>query len=195
MEQNIKAKALLLYSFLGIYCLTALGTLGMLFFGFGEVRDSERALLINTFLVETAVAIGALFYSVWEIRKKEEITREKAESFSINSLENAFQDKVIPVGALQLPTIQLHENKHFKRCKFVGPSAIGILGGNFSNTGFLECGDVIALPNNVNLAGLTVLKNCTVDECEFIRISIFCDQSTAKGFRDNVPGVQVKGLL
>lgn len=112
---------------------------------------------------------------------------------TINPLLNSFADSIIPVEDLRLPKVQLHENKHFKRCKFVGPAAVAIMGGTYVNSGFLDCGDIIALPDNVTLTGIVVLKNCTVEDCEFIRISIFVDQNTAKGFAA-VPGAQVKGM-
>ena len=112
---------------------------------------------------------------------------------SINPLQDNFVDVVIPVEDLRLPQLQLHENKHFKRCKFVGPAAIAIMGGNYVSTGFNECGDIVALPENVLLTGIVVLKNCTVESCEFIRTTVFTDQNTAKGFAA-VPGAQVKGI-
>ena len=112
----------------------------------------------------------------------------------INPLLDSFNDAIISVEDLRLPISQLHENKHFKRCKFVGPAAIAIIGGNYVSTGFTECGDVIALPENVSLTGIVVLKNCTVEECQFIRTTILTDQYTAKGFA-GVPGAQVKGLI
>jgi len=111
----------------------------------------------------------------------------------INPLLDSFKDSIISVEDLRLPISQLHENKHFKRCKFVGPAAIAIIGGIYVKTGFTECGDVIALPENVFLAGIVVLKNCTVEDCQFIRTAIFTDQNTAKGFM-SIPGAQVKGL-
>jgi len=112
---------------------------------------------------------------------------------TINPLSNSFTDSIIPIEDLRLPKIQLHENKHFKRCKFVGPAAIAILGGTYVRSGFLDCADVVALPDNVNLSGIVVLKNCTVEDCEFIRTTIFVDQNTAKGIAA-VPGAQVKGM-
>lgn len=112
---------------------------------------------------------------------------------SINPLQDNFIDVVIPVEDLRLPKIQLHENKHFKRCKFVGPAAIAIMGGSYLNSIFSECGDIIALPENVYLTGIVVLKNCTVEECEFIRTTMFTDQNTTKGFA-STPGAKVKGL-
>lgn len=112
---------------------------------------------------------------------------------SVNPLQDSFVDVVIPVEDLRLPKLQLHENKHFKRCKFVGPAAIAILGGNYLNSGFSECGDIVALPDNVMLTGIVILKNCTVEQCEFIRTTIFTDQSTARGFA-KIPNAQVKGL-
>lgn len=59
----------LFWSFWAVYVLGAIGTLGMLFFDLGSVRDSERGVLVNAFVAETAVAIGALFYSVFRLRR------------------------------------------------------------------------------------------------------------------------------
>ena len=67
--QNQKIGNLLFITFWLVYVLTAVGTLAMLFLGFGTVQDSERSILINTFLVESAVAIFALFYSVFGLKK------------------------------------------------------------------------------------------------------------------------------
>ena len=96
------------------------------------------------------------------------------------ALANSFEDVIIAVEELRLPKIQLHENKHFKNCKFVGPAAIAIIGGHYVNTSFHDCDDVIALPKgSLSMTGIVVLKNCTVDECEFIRTTILADQGTA----------------
>ncbi|WP_133152284.1 hypothetical protein [Vibrio lentus] len=112
---------------------------------------------------------------------------------SVNPLLDSFTDTIIPLEDLRLPTIQLHEHKHFKRCKFVGPGAVAILGGNYVNSGFKECGDVVALPADVYLTGIVVLKNCTVESCEFIRTTVLVDQNSAKGFV-GVPGISIKGI-
>ncbi|MCH7829817.1 MAG: hypothetical protein IIB75_04535 [Proteobacteria bacterium] len=112
---------------------------------------------------------------------------------AINPLAHSFSDLIIPVEDLRLPTLQLHENKHFKNSKFVGPAALAIIGGNYINSGFIDCGDVIALPDKVRLTGIVVLKNCTVEDCEFIRTTILADQRTAKALA-SVPGVQIRGL-
>jgi len=112
---------------------------------------------------------------------------------SINPLSESFKDSVIPIEDLRLPTMQLHENKHFKRCKFVGPAAIAIIGGTYKNCHFNDCGDMVAFPEDVTLTGIIVLKNCTVEECDFIRTTIFTDQVTAKSFAA-VPGANIKGI-
>ena len=54
---------------------------------------------------------------------------------TINPLAHTFTDLIIAVEDLRLPTSQIHENKLFKRCKFVGPAAIAILGGTYVNCG------------------------------------------------------------
>jgi hypothetical protein len=70
MDRSDRTTAFVLFwTFWAIYVLGAIGTLGMLFFGFGSVRDTERPTLTNAFLVETAVAIVALFYSLWRLRR------------------------------------------------------------------------------------------------------------------------------
>ncbi|ELB2228209.1 hypothetical protein QNZ76_002969 [Vibrio parahaemolyticus] len=112
---------------------------------------------------------------------------------SVNPLQDSFTDTIIPLEDLRLPTLQLHEHKHFKRCKFVGPGAVAIMGGSYVNSGFNECGDVIVLPEDVYLTGIVVFRNCTVESCEFIRTTVFVDQHTGQGFK-NVPGISVKGL-
>lgn len=187
-----QAKAILFYVFIIVYGLTALGTLAMLFFGFGSVQDSERGVLIKTFLVETAVAVGALFYTVWGINKKDKVSEEMVKSNAVNPLDSSFKDKIIPLENLKLPTIQLHENKHFKGCKFIGPSSLVILGGTICHNSFIECGDFIALPD-VYLTGMLVFKNCTIEDCEFLRVTIFSDKNTAKSLSE-IKGMRVVGI-
>ena len=145
----------------------------------------------------TSLVVAVIFYLIKSaILKQAQADFNRAMAIPrtlINPLLDSFKDAIISVEDLRLPISQLHENKQFKRCKFVGPAAIAIIGGTYVHTGFVDCGDVIVLPENVSLAGIVVLKNCTVEECQFIRTTIFTDQNTAKGFA-SVPGAQVKGL-
>lgn len=110
----------------------------------------------------------------------------------INPLDTLFIDKVIAIEDLRLPGLQLHHKKHFIRCKFVGPGAIAISGGSYMRSSFNEVGDMVALADGTELIGLVTLLECVVDGCEFIRVSIFVDQGTAKAF--NAGGARVKGL-
>lgn len=148
--------------------------------------------------VITSFFIAGIFYFIKSANLKQaqaEFNRAMATPRNyINPLSESFKDSIIPVEELRLPVLQLHENKHFKRSKFVGPAAIAIIGGNYIRNSFMECGDIIALPEDAILSGIVVLRNCTVEDCEFIRTSIFTDQNTAKGFA-NVPGANIKGLI
>ncbi|NSY32783.1 hypothetical protein DS891_04100 [Pseudoalteromonas sp. JC28] len=65
-------KTVLFYTFWLIYLLSSLATLAMVFLDFGTVQADERELLINAFLVETAVAIFALFYSLFNLKNKKQ---------------------------------------------------------------------------------------------------------------------------
>jgi hypothetical protein len=193
LTSETQTKNLLLYVFLSIYVLTAIGTLAMLFLGVGAVRDDERQLLINTFLIESALAIGALFYSFWGLKKKEDDALDRTRELIVNPLEESFKDLIIPVEALRLPRQQLQENKHFKRCKFVGPGTLALMGSNFRNTGFVECGDILPVPNGSFLTGVVALKNCTIEDCEFIRVTLLLNEKDAKLMAQQVPGAKVAG--
>ncbi len=78
---------ILFWTFWAIYVLTCLGCLGMLFFGFGTVLENERGILINTFLVETAVAIFALYYSIFKLKN---VRKGGTETRSSNHNSNSF---------------------------------------------------------------------------------------------------------
>jgi len=111
----------------------------------------------------------------------------------VNPMLETFADIIIPVEDLRLPELQVHTAKHFRRCKFVGPATIAISGGTYSNSAFSSIGDIIALPPNSKLVGVTLLQNCVVESCEFIRVTIIADQGTARGFAE--AGAHVKGLI
>ena len=146
----------------------------------------------------TALAVTLILYFVKSANHKQSLAELNATLAtprnSVNPLAHTFVDLIISVEDLRLPTVQLHENKLFKRCKFVGPAAIAIQGGTYVNNGFIECGDIIALPEGAYLTGITALRNCTVEDCDFVKVSVFTDQGTARGFA-RVPGASVKGVV
>lgn len=145
----------------------------------------------------TSLVTALILYLVKAANHKQSLTDLNASLAAprntINPLAHNFSDVIIPVEDLRLPTQQLHENKLFKRCKFVGPATLAIQGGTYVNSRFNECGDIIALPDGVYLTGVTALRNCTVEECEFVQVTILTDQNTAKGFAQ-IPGARVKGV-
>lgn len=111
---------------------------------------------------------------------------------STNPLLDSYKDQLIKIEDLRLPGKQLHKNKLFKRCKFVGPGAVAILGGTYHDDGFIECGDMVVLPKDVLLTGIIVLDNCTVESCEFHRITVFMNEQMAKEMQKM--GAQIAGL-
>ena len=147
----------------------------------------------------TALVVALIFYFIKSanLRQAEaDFNRAMAvPRHSINPLSESFKDLIIAEEDMRLPTLQLHENKQFKHCQFIGPAAIAILGGTYVNSSFKDCGDIVALPKDVWLTGIIVLKNCTVENCEFIRTTIFTDQNTAKGIAENLGMDKVKGII
>ncbi len=77
-----------------VYVLTSAGTLGMLFFGFGTVQENERSILINTFLVESGVAIFSFFYSIFGIKTRGNNSEKYQDLLDkVKTLENNLEKK------------------------------------------------------------------------------------------------------
>jgi hypothetical protein len=112
------------------------------------------------------------------------MSREKV---AINPLSDSFVDRIIPIEDLRLPTLQLHHHKQFKRCQFVGPGAIALIGGTISHNNFIECGDFIKLEENTMLTGIVVLKGCTVELSDFHRITILAHEQMIQAFKSQIP--------
>ncbi len=110
----------------------------------------------------------------------------------INPLSESFTDQIIHLPDLYLPRRQVHSNKQFKRCKLVGPGAVALLGGAYIRTAFLEAGSPIVLQENTMLTGILVLDNCTVEECEFIGITLLINKQAGEAFKKM--GAHVVGM-
>lgn len=145
----------------------------------------------------SSLLVAILFYLIKSADNKSaqaEYTRTVSQPKKhVNPLLDSFKDLIIPVEELRVPGVQVHENKHFKRCHFVGPAAIAILGGNYVSTSFNEVGDIIPLPDNTYLTGIIVLKNCTVEECTFYRTTLMVGEAQALAMSESVPGMRVAG--
>jgi hypothetical protein len=109
----------------------------------------------------------------------------------VNPLLKTFEDAIIPIHALRLPGAPVHRYKHFRRCKFVGPGAMALFGGTFVQSKFQECGDLLTLPDAM-ITGLTVLQDCTVEDCEFYQITLFFPRNAAEQIRRGLPGAVVR---
>jgi hypothetical protein len=103
-----------------------------------------------------------------------------------------FNNRTIPVHDLNLPSESLHEDKLFEGCVFGGPGAMVIMGGKARGNSFTEVGTLIALPDGAVISGLPVLKDCTIKDSKFHRVTVLCDKGTAQAFQNN--GLPVVGL-
>ena len=144
----------------------------------------------------SALLIAVIFYLVKlgrlravEARFLEVVAQPRA---TINPLSEAFSDQVISLSDLYLPRYQPHSNKHFKRCKIVGPGAIALVGGTIIKNDFFQVGSVIVIPQNSHLTGVLVLDNCTIEQCEFIGTTILVNEHGGRAFL--AMGAKVVGL-
>ncbi|MBB5446470.1 MULTISPECIES: hypothetical protein [unclassified Paraburkholderia] len=117
-------------------------------------------------------------------------TAMAAKSDRINPLATDFADSVIEMRSLYLPGQQLHRNKHFRRCKFVGPGSVALLGGTFEHNNFNHAGHILPLPENIEITGITVFQNCTVENCEFFQVTFLVPRNAIEIFRA-IPGARI----
>ncbi len=87
-EKEASSMRWLLFStFLLLFLLTAMGTLGSLFFDLGPpLTEGERKLLVGAFLGEVGAGIGALFYSLFGIKRATSTTAETSTTARARSL-------------------------------------------------------------------------------------------------------------
>jgi hypothetical protein len=138
-----------------------------------------------------AVILAIMKWSTRQERYGEYLIAMAQKSSSIDPMSEAFDKKVIKIPDLAIPGKMLHDQKHFKGCFFIGPGAIAIIGGQLTHSKFDECGDVIAL-SEPTIYGVSVLQNCTITNCHFIRVTILADQITAQAMKQG--GFPVTGL-
>ncbi len=81
-KQNLIISWTLFFTFWVIFSLSCVGTLAMLFLGFGEVQEAEIPTLINMLIGEVSIGLLALFYSVFNLKKDSLIDNDE-----INSLK------------------------------------------------------------------------------------------------------------
>jgi len=70
IKQERAMRWILFWIFVVLFVLVVLGTLGAVFLGFGQLQGRERDTLFNVFLIEIGVAVVALFYSIFGLKKK-----------------------------------------------------------------------------------------------------------------------------
>ena len=97
-RQKTQFRWILFWTFWGIFVLTSVAVLAMLFLDFGSVQESERKVLVNTFLTETGVAIIALFYSLFGLSKKGSESDKDGEIKEIKSRDNYIKAQVSAIN-------------------------------------------------------------------------------------------------
>ncbi|MCP5006002.1 MAG: hypothetical protein GY941_18995 [Planctomycetes bacterium] len=140
-NQRISINLVLFWTFWGLFVLSALGTLGMLFFDFGTVQKSERPILVTAFLVETAGAIGALFYSRFKLRNPNDTKRraydedeqliKEEETVSTNSTFSADEELVQSLT-------NILESEPFKPNLIIGIARSGLIVAGYLAKQFTE---------------------------------------------------------
>lgn len=64
-----KMKWILFFVFVTLFVLGVLGTLSVVFLGFGSPTDTEREWLVKGLVLEVAACVIALFYSIFGLKK------------------------------------------------------------------------------------------------------------------------------
>ncbi|PKH02768.1 hypothetical protein CXF72_09925 [Psychromonas sp. MB-3u-54] len=77
-SSNEKMKWILFSVFITLFTLAVLGTLSVVFLGFGTPTEAEREWLVKGLLLEVASCVVALFYSIFGLKKSNNSTDEKS---------------------------------------------------------------------------------------------------------------------
>lgn len=70
-RQSHTMRWVLFWVFVSIFVITCVGTLAMVFFGWGSSQGEERKFLVTGVVVQTATSVFALFYSLFGMKKAE----------------------------------------------------------------------------------------------------------------------------
>lgn len=76
-SSNEKMKWILFSVFITLFSLAVLGTLGVVFLGFGTPTETEREWLVKGLVLEVAACVVALFYSIFGLKKSTSSTDER----------------------------------------------------------------------------------------------------------------------
>jgi hypothetical protein len=68
-EQEYRMRWIMFWVFITAFALILIFTISSVFFGYGQPTSEERRLLFKTFIVEVGIAIAALFYSLFGIKR------------------------------------------------------------------------------------------------------------------------------
>lgn len=95
-NQKDQMKWVLFWVFLILFILMVLGTLAMVFLGFGSPTESERELMVKGLIGEVAACIIALFYSIFGLKGGSE------EAAKLQELENKIEHALSVIESLEL---------------------------------------------------------------------------------------------
>lgn len=98
-KQKIVVSWVLFWTFWVIFVLYCVGTLAMLFLGFGKVLETERPTLINMLIGEVSVGLLALFYSVFNLKK--DAGNSPTDSEAVNDLKAQIASKNNEISTLR----------------------------------------------------------------------------------------------
>lgn len=157
------------------------GTIAGLSAKASDIFKNSSPLIWIFISLATSLTIILILY-LFNLSRKQSAEKKYFETlsivpFNINPISENFENTIIRLSDLYLPLNQHHAHKTFKNCKITGPGAIFLAGGSFNNTGFLQCGDVLAIPTEVELPGVITLLNCTLNRCELINLTIIISNS------------------
>ena len=101
VEQERRMRWILFLVFVALFVVIVLGTLAAVFLDFGNLKEQHRNILFNVFLVEVGAAVIALFYSIFGLKRKDEV-RERKVRLNLGELQDI--RKLVGKTALLAPS-------------------------------------------------------------------------------------------
>lgn len=111
---------------------------------------------------------------------KSDLTQLK--NLSVQPAKTFFENETVSIEHLRPEGKQMLSSTRFSNCVIKGPGAVVLTNGSYIRNRFLECGEIIVLPSGVTLTGILVLHDCTFQDCDLFRITIFTNKLTGLEF-------------
>ena len=107
----------------------------------------------------------------------------------VNPLDDVFDRKRVDINIFASPFVDAVEDKTFTNCEFFGPAVITFHNCSVGSI-FRWCDFVKMPPGPVQAQNILIFKDCTFNNCKFIRITLLIQGEMVEPFEQSVDNIR-----